>query len=358
MKIAILNWRDTCHPQAGGAEVVADSLATGLTDLGHDVTLIAGGAVTEHPYRAVRGGGDLGQYLTAPIVFHRQVGPVDVVLDISNGLGFFAPLWQRAPVVGLVHHVHLGQWKNHLAPPLAAVGHGIERWIAPRIYGKRPVIAVSRSTSSGLTDLGYRNVTVVEMGVTPVDRVAQPSITPRFLVLGRLVPHKQVELALAMWEKVRPRTGGELVVVGDGPLRSRLESVAGESVRFTGKLDLADRDKEICSSWLLVHPAHHEGWGTVVMEAASVSVPTLGFDVEGLRDSVVPGETGVLAADEEQFVSAWIRLGEDSAFRNALGDAARRRAESYSWSGAVRSVEGVLERASNHRRRGRRFSRP
>lgn len=346
MRIAILTWKHTSHPQAGGAEVVADFIATGLLRRGHDVTLAAGGPATEHAYRSVRSGGDISQYLRLPWVFHHKIAPVDVVLDISNGIGFFSPLWQRSPVVGLVHHVHVDQWRDRFPRPVAALGRWLERSMAPRVYKNRPMIAVSRSTSDGLERLGYRQPITIEMGVCPVSTEPSPSSMPKFVVLGRLVPHKRVALALEMWEKVRPHTGGELVIVGDGPLRSELEEQAGEAVRFTGWIDAPNRDREISTAWLLIHPAHHEGWGTVVMEAASAGVPTVAFDVPGLRDSVINGRTGVLADSEEQFVQAWIELTKDDVRRSTLGSAALGRSESISWEGAVGAVEEVLMRAA------------
>ena len=78
------------------------------------------------------------------------------------------------------------------------------------------------------------------------------------------------------------------------------------------------------------------------MEAASAGVPTVGFDVAGVRDSVVDGVTGLLAADDDGFADAWIALATDDARRRAMADAARSRAASFTWDRAVDAFDAVL----------------
>jgi glycosyltransferase involved in cell wall biosynthesis len=347
MRIVFMSWRDLAHPQAGGAEVVLDRLATGLQARGHEVSLLCGAPVAPRPYPVHRMGGTFTQYFRAPFTFWRRVGRrADVVVDVSNGIPYFSPLWQRASVVCLVHHVHTLQWRMSFSAPLAALGRWLESRAMPRLYRRARFVAVSDSTRQALVGLGVddRHVTTVEMGVTaPLlepTRSANPA--PRFLVLGRLVPHKRVELALQMWERVRPQTGGSLVVIGDGPELRRLRAIAGPDVEFTRYLTEDEKWRELSAATLLVHPAHHEGWGTVVMEAAAAGLPTVGFDVAGVRDSVVDGTTGLLAVDEDAFVDAWIHLATDDEARARMGTAARARAASFRWDDAVTAFEAVV----------------
>jgi glycosyltransferase involved in cell wall biosynthesis len=124
-----------------------------------------------------------------------------------------------------------------------------------------------------------------------------------------------------MWNNVRSTTGGTLVIVGDGPELDKLQRLAGPDVEFTGWVDEDRKREELSKAWLLIHPAHHEGWGTVVMEAAAASVPTLAFNVAGVRDSVEDGVTGLLATD------------------------AQARAATFTWDRAVDLFEQVLESA-------------
>lgn len=348
LRIAILAWRDLDHPQAGGSEVVVDRLACGLVDRGHRVTLLAGGKVGTRGYPVWRTGGTYSQYLRAPWTFRRRAASADVVIDVENGIPFFAPLWQRAPVVCLVHHVHTEQWSMQFPAPVAAAGRVLESRVMPRLYARSTFVAVSSSTARELEHLGVdaSRVTTIEMGAVPVMVSGSRAEAPRFLVLGRLVPHKRVERALALWPRVRQRTGGELVIVGDGPELDRLRVLSGPGVRFAGAVSDTEKGRHLGEAWLLVHPAHHEGWGTVIMEAAGAGVPTVGYDVPGVRDSVVHGVTGLLAADDDAFVEAWTDLALDVTRRVEMGEAARARAESFTWPRAVDAMESVVTAAA------------
>ena len=347
LRIAFVAWRDLGHPQAGGSEYVIDELATGMARRGHDVVLLAGSPTTTHPYETFPIGGTYDQYLRAPIAFHRQVRSADVIVDVENGIPFFAPLWTRTPTVCLVHHVHTHQWDMQFPAPIAAVGRTLEGRLMPRVYRRSSYVSVSPSTTRSLVDLGIdeTRITTIEMGAAPVLATGERSNEPRFLVLGRLVPHKRVELALRLWPQVREVTGGTLVIAGDGPEIDRLRALTSPGVEFTGFISEEQKAAELGAAWLLIHPAHHEGWGTVVIEAAAAGVPTVGFDVEGVRDSVDPDVTGLLAADEAAFVDAWRRLATDDALRSTMSEAARGRANGFTWPRAIDLFEGALERA-------------
>ena len=109
MRIAVLTWRDTSHPDGGGSEVFVESVGRELVARGHDVTLLC----ARHPGSAPRELRDgvrlrrLGSRLTvylwglAWLVWHRR--DVDVVVDVINGLPFASPVVRRRGVVALVH---------------------------------------------------------------------------------------------------------------------------------------------------------------------------------------------------------------------------------------------------------------
>ncbi len=142
-----------------------------------------------------------------------------------------------------------------------------------------------------------------------------------------------------------PRHRGRLLIVGDGPERERLERLAGPGVEFTGHVSEAEKHRLLCAAWLLLHPSAVEGWGLVVTEAAARRTPTVAFDVPGLRDSVVDGETGVLAHGESSFAAAWCTLALSARRRELMGKAARDRAAAYRWERTVRQFRAVAAEA-------------
>jgi glycosyltransferase involved in cell wall biosynthesis len=340
VRIVFVSWRDLSHPQAGGSEIVIDRLATGVAAAGHEAALLAGGPVCARSYPVIDLGGTYAQYLRAPLV-HRTFRSWDLLVDVSNGLPYFAPLWRQGACLCFVHHVHTDQWHQRFSAPVAHVLQTMERRVVPRVYRANLFVAVSESTAAALEETGVdrRRIRVVHNGVDLHPLVEGEAPDPLFVVLTRLVSHKRVDLILRAWERVRPRTGGRLVVAGDGPERQRLEALAGPHVEFHGRIAEAEKHELLRQAWALVHAAHHEGWGMVILEAAAVGTPAIALDAPGVRDAIASGVTGWLARTEDELVEAWVALTRADAMRHRLGAAAYARARDLTWE---RTVEGFL----------------
>ncbi|EGX57441.1 glycosyltransferase [Streptomyces zinciresistens K42] len=349
-RIVFLAHRDLGNRSAGGSELLVDRLADGLTRLGHQVTLLCGGPAAHRDYRVVSAGGSYGHYLRARSAFARQVGDCDLLVEVCNGMPYFAPLWHRGPTLCLVNHVHTDLWGMRFGGPLAPaarLGRRLEQWALTGTQRRNLLVAVSPSTAQALHALGVDRdrVRVVHNGVEEPGPPGERSPQPLFVAVGRLVEYKRIDLLLRLWERVRPVTGGRLVIVGDGPERARLAALAGPGVEFTGRVSEAEKHRLLCAAWLLLHPSAIEGWGLVVTEAATRGTPAVAFDVPGLRDSVRDGETGVLARGESSFAAAWCALALSERRRALLGEAARERAARYRWERTVRQFRTVAGEA-------------
>jgi glycosyltransferase involved in cell wall biosynthesis len=290
----------------------------------------------------MRNGGTYSQFLRAPLAYLRHFRDYDLIVEVCNGMPFLAPLWCRRPVLCLVNHVHTELWSIRFRPPVSTVGRRIESSVLPWVHRKNLFLTVSPSTAESLQRMGVGQDRIRQIcnGVVGPDPLAPRSPDPLFLAFGRLADYKRLDLLLRLWDRVRPVVGGKLVIAGDGPERSRLEGLAGPDVVFTGRVSEEEKHRLMCSAWLLVHPALIEGWGIVVAEAAIRGTPAVAFDVPGLRDSVVHGQTGMLVQTEGQFASEWASLAIDRRRREQLGRAARTRARQLHWSAAV---EGFAE---------------
>ena len=103
----------------------------------------------------------------------------------------------------------------------------------------------------------------------------------------------------------------------------------------------------------MVHGAHHEGWGLVILEAGAVGTPAVVVDAPGVRDAVIDGRTGVLVEVPDPsrptpLVDSWIELSSDGERRRMLGAAALERASEFSWDRMVDSwVEAAEEACAN-----------
>lgn len=371
--VLLLNWRDTTNPAGGGSELYVEQVAAGLAAQGRPVTLVCAahrGAPSREQAGGVlilRRGGRLGVYPWAFLLhLFRRVGPHGVVVDVQNGLPFFSALWCRRPLIVLVHHVHREQWRVVLPGPLAAFGWWVESWLSPRLYRWRGAryVTVSEATREELAALGVRPeaITVVHNGVeAPTAAPSRKAAEPTICVLGRLVPHKRVEYALEAAAKLRAELPGlKVLVVGQGHWEAKLrEAVARlgleDTVELLGFVSEEAKHEILARSWVLAMPSLKEGWGLAVLEAATHATPAVAFrGAGGVVESVLDGETGLLADDPEEFTELLRRVLRDRVLRERLGSAARERAAEFSWSRTVAAFGAVVEAAVAEARARRR----
>jgi glycosyltransferase involved in cell wall biosynthesis len=358
--VLFLNWRDTQHPEGGGSEVFLERVAGELVGRGYRATLLcqAHGAApaeetTPDGVRIVRRGGRHTVYLLAALVYlagavgfgplaGRRLGRPDLIVDVCNGMPFLSRLYARRPVIALVHHVHREQWPVVFGPRVARIGWWIESRLAVRVYRTCRYVTVSEPSRGELVALGVdpHRITVVHNGTPevvgpPVPRTPHPTL----VVLGRLVPHKRVELALratALLATELPTL--ELVVAGQGwweePLR-RLAADLGieERVRFAGFVPEDRKHELLCGAWLLLLPSLKEGWGLTIVEAGARGTPSVAFrSAGGVVDAMADGETGVLVEDEFEFFRAIRSLVLDAARRAEMGTAAANYSRRFTWA--------------------------
>ncbi len=365
MRIAWCNWRDLEHPEGGGAELYARMVAEGLAAAGHDVTFLCAAhdnapvEETRGGVRYLRGGSRTSVYSTARRTLRRLEAAesrFDVVVDVQNGLPFFAGWATEAPVVVLVHHVHREQWPVVFSPPVAALGWGIESRIAPRLNRGRQYVAVSRSTRDELAELGVdpTHVSIIHNGTqSPPAVSADEADGPRLLVLGRVVKHKRIEHAIDVAGRLRARHPRlRLRVVGDGWWRDEVRDYvaaqgAQEYVDLLGFVDEETKHRELASASLLLVPSVKEGWGLSVVEAASHGVPAIGYrEAGGVSESIEDGVTGLLVDDLDEMTGAVDGLFADPGRLGELGDNALARSARFTWDETVRAWEHLLLRTS------------
>jgi glycosyltransferase involved in cell wall biosynthesis len=109
------------------------------------------------------------------------------------------------------------------------------------------------------------------------------------LVAARLLAYRRVDLAV----RAATQLGRQLVVVGEGPERARLEALAGPSVRFLGHVDRATLVGlfERCRAYLVPGV---EDFGIAPVEAMAAGRPVIALRAGGVRETVIDGTTGVL----------------------------------------------------------------
>ncbi|MHB1809099.1 MAG: glycosyltransferase [Solirubrobacteraceae bacterium] len=143
-----------------------------------------------------------------------------------------------------------------------------------------------------------------------------------YLVLGRVVPYKRVDVAIAACARLRRR----LRVAGDGRALDAMRALGARApdVTFLGRVSDEERARLLRKARALLFPGE-EDFGIVPVEAAAAGLPVIAYGVGGASESVLDGRTGVLfpeqspealAAAIERFES--LTLDPDAAREHAL----------------------------------------
>lgn len=360
--VAFFSWRDTHNPEGGGAERYLEKMAEGLVSRGARVTIFCAAHAAAPPEEVVNGvrflrrGTKLTVYQEGFAALARgRLGRVDLVVDVQNGMPFMTRAATRAPVVVLVHHVHREQWPVVYPGLVGRIGWAIEHRVAPRLYRSCQYVAVSRATRDELVDLGVdrSRVAVVHNGTDPVIATgAGKSAHPSIAVVGRLVPHKQVEHAIDAALALREQHPAlRLHVVGSGWWEAELhryadERGAGDTVRFEGHVEETRKHELFETSWVLALPSLKEGWGLVVGEAGMHRTPTVAYaSAGGTRESVAHGRSGLLVDGPRDLVEALGTLLEGRELRDRLGEGAFAMSHQFTWEHAQESFAHVVAAA-------------
>ncbi|GEM_PF-1243526 len=159
-----------------------------------------------------------------------------------------------------------------------------------------------------------------------------------FLFLGRFDPVKHPLLALEalLFLKKEKTVARKLRMVGSGELGYDIaNTIRNDYLTEYVSLEPAvafDQVPELLrSAYALVVPSRVEGFNTTILEAAHFGVPAIASDVQGIRDFVRNGETGLLFPENDAaaLAAALKNLSADPALRDELGRKARVAAERY-----------------------------
>ena len=355
MRILALNWRCARHPQAGGAELNLFEQARRWIAKGHEVAVVCADPGRRFApqrdelvdgVRVRRRGGQWTVYPRAALYMLRAGRRYDRVLDVSNGVPFFAPLFTRRPVTLLVHHVHKDQWRVELPGPAAAFGRFLEERVVPVVYKRSRVVAVSPTTRDALVATGFseRQIVIAYNGIAAPRQIAADAPGRRVLYLGRLKRYKRIELLIAAFADLcAGHPDVTLEIAGDGDARPTLEQRASElgiadRVHFHGFVDDDTKARLLAEATVFATPSMHEGWGVSVIEANAYGCPCVAYDVPGLNVAICDGETGLLAADDDEFRGHLARLLDDASLRARMSDAARRWAARFGWEACAETT--------------------
>jgi glycosyltransferase involved in cell wall biosynthesis len=218
------------------------------------------------------------------------------------------------------------QWAASHAAGLVAVSNGLKR----SLHRLGVPAARVRMLRNGIDTIAFR----------PVDRQAARGALgfrgPTILAVGNLVAKKRHTVIVGA---LRQLPSVDLVIVGDGPERARIEELArdfgvADRVRLLGRKPQETLPEIYCAADLLIHPSSREGWPNVLLESMACGTPVVVADFDGVSDIVTAPEAGrILAAATPECIAATI----GDMLRAPVDRAATRHyAEAFSWDTTTR----------------------
>jgi len=344
----------TCYPTFGGSGVVATELGIALAKMGDDVHFISYAL----PSRLN--------------IMHERVRFHEVTVTPYPLLDPFPPytLALATKMAEIAEYEKLDILHVHYAIP-----HAISAHLAREILGDRMrFVTTLHGTDITLVgrDASYLPITKfgieVSDGVTAVsnwlrdeteknfDTKKEIAVIPNFVDPARFQRHesayfhlgepgdkllchvsnfrpvKRIMDVLAIVERVLRAVPSRLVMIGDGPDRSRAEAFCRQHhlrdrVFFLG--NVPNLEEIVGAADLFLLPSEHESFGMAALEAMASEVPVIATRAGGLPEVVVDGETGYLlpVGDVDTMAERAIAILSDKVLQRRLGRAGRARAE-------------------------------
>jgi len=344
----------TCFATQGGSGVIAAELGKSLAGRGHDVHFIC----PELPFRI--------EELSRGMYFH----PVHTVTyPVFTSPPYVLALASKMSLIA--RDVGLDLVHVHYAIPHAAAAylareicarrfrvittlHGTDTRLVGLDPSLRPITRFALQQCDGVTAVSRYlaeatrrdfsldlEITVIPNFVDPEDfsRRPPPGLRERFappdagiaIHVSNFRSIKRPQDAVRAFRIIRERVEARLIMVGDGPERGPCEQLAlelglGDRVHFLGgQQSVADL---LAISDVFLLPSELESFGLAALEAMSSEVPVVAYDVGGVPEVVVDGETGYLVpfGDIEGMADRAAAILLEGDRRQALGAGARRRA--------------------------------
>jgi len=167
------------------------------------------------------------------------------------------------------------------------------------------------------------------------------------LSVGRLVPLKDYPLLFKVVKELKKKTKKFIcLIIGDGPLREKLENLIEEyaledHVKLLGAVDHNKIAKYFCAADLFLLTSKYESSSIVVLEAMYSRLPVVVANVGGVTEFVIPEKTGFLVNNRqpESFVRALVRLIDDPEYRYQIGQQGYQKAKKYTWARSAQLFE-------------------
>ena len=233
-------------------------------------------------------------------------------------------------------------------------------WRYKKIYEKADHIQViSKWLESRARKFGYKKeISVVPNGVSLSEKNQLTPFQKKegkiILTVSRLVEKNGLEYLIRAF-KLLSNTHGNVIlkIIGDGPLKSRLEKLVkelnlGENI-FLGKLDYMQTQERYKQADVFVRPSLSEGFGNVFIEAMAAEIPVIATPVGGIPDFLIDNNTGWFCepknpkniAEKIQYV---LDKKNNAEVERVVANAKKMVEEKYDWNIIAKKMSEIFNK--------------
>lgn len=358
---------DVYFPRINGVSTSIQTFRQCLTDLGHEVSLIAPDYAAPDPDQA-----DTIRVASRRVIFDPEDRCMNTrqLRDLVSGLapGQFDLVHIQTPFLAHYYGVAMATamgvpcvetyhtyFEEYLYNYVRFMPRAVLRAVARRFSRSQcnaldAVVVPSRPIADVLRDYGItRPIHVIPTGVDHASlpagdgarfraRYGIDTTRPTLVHVGRIAHEKNIDFLLcALVEVVRRVPDVLLIIAGEGPARSHLQTLATRlgltnNVLFVGYLS---RDQQLsdcyCAGDAFVFASRTETQGLVLLEAMALGVPVVSTAVLGTRDILDAGKGALVAREEPAaFAQKVLCLLEDTWLRAALAEEGQRYVREWS----------------------------
>lgn len=253
--------------------------------------------------------------------------------------------------------------------------NAVHRWLREFIQKCQHIVIPSESIKEILIrDYGlHESYTVIPTGINlePYDCADGKALRKEkgwqnetvLISVGRLAPEKNWDVLLHAFAKVRKgRSGFRLVLIGDGPAKGALQTLAaelgiGEYVTFTGALPFEEVPCHLKAGDVFTFASLTETQGLVTMEAMAAGLPIVAVDGPGTRDIVEHGKQGFLVENDADAMAQGLeKLLADPQQMKRFRTNALKKAKTFDVDQLGKQLIGVYEQAIEDKRANRSVS--
>lgn len=326
MRIIIIS--DAWSPQVNGVVRTLKNTERELKAMGHDVRLLVPEGRRGMPmpfYPEIR----LSFVTAAGIGREIEAFLPDAIHIATEGpLGWAARAWclRQGLAFTTAFHTRYAEFV-HAMLPVPGLVPAIWAWLRRFHAPSKAVMVPTRSMADVLKARGFTHVKIWTRGVdhelfrprkeNPLKHLPRPIL----LLSGRVAAEKGIEDFLSI------DVPGSKVVVGDGPMRLKLQSRYPQA-HFTGYLHNGVYAAHLAAADCFVFAGRHDTFGLVMLEALASGVPVAAYPVPGPRDIIIDGVSGALDEDLGKAVQRALKVkpkaARDRALQFTWGETARQ----------------------------------